>query len=56
MDAAADTEHRQWSGRVAVVAFGAVIVAVVGYFALGMPGMGHSPGTIAYMDDAAGDP
>ncbi len=57
MEATTDPEQRPpRSGRGAVVAFGVIIVAIVGYFAFGMPGMDHSGGSMADMDHPAGDP
>jgi len=58
MEATADVDQqRPRSGRAAVVALCVAILAVVGYFALGMPGMDHSGGAMAGMDHAAsGDP
>lgn len=56
MEATTDVEQRPpRSGRAAVVIFGVAVVAVVGYFAFGMPGMDHSGGGMSGMD-LASDP
>lgn len=60
MEATATSEQRPpRSGRAVVVAFAIVaiiaIIAIVGYFALGMPGMGHSGDAMAGIDQAEPD-